>query len=77
MTHPLNCDLGWIQCWSCGGAGDYHDCGEDSCCCAYPDTDERWACGECLGDGGWPCHVCEPGQFQAFMRRAGREGAHA
>lgn len=51
-----HCDgNGWIDCWYCGGEGDYHDCGEDTCCCAEPDFDERIDCDECGGKGGWPC----------------------
>ena len=56
--HPVDCDGGWIPCWSCGGEGDAHDCGEDACCCAEPEFDDRVACSECEGAGGWPCPVC-------------------
>jgi hypothetical protein len=38
-------------CGSCYGEGYYHDCGEDTCCCADPDDDELWACDECGGSG--------------------------
>lgn len=27
-------------CPDCLGEGFYHDCGEDTCCCAYPDEDD-------------------------------------
>lgn len=56
--HSADCEDGWITCWLCVGEGDEHDCGEDSCCCAEPDLDDRWPCRECNGEGGWPCHVC-------------------
>lgn len=58
-TKPDQCECdgsGWVDCWACWGEGDYHDCGEDSCCCAEPEIDEMWPCEECQGEGGWPCH---------------------
>ena len=58
VEHPVDCDDGWITCWSCGGEGDEHDCGEDTCPCADPDRDDRVICRECRGKGGWPCGVC-------------------
>jgi hypothetical protein len=60
VEHPCDCEDGWITCWSCGGEGDYHDCGEDCCCCAEPEFDERVDCQECHGRGGWRCGVCDP-----------------
>lgn len=37
-------------CTNCGGSGlDGHDCGEDTCCCLYPD--ENMICQECFGAG--------------------------
>lgn len=39
------------SCWKCGGAGEWHDCGEDSCCCLRPDIDEMVICDECNGEG--------------------------
>jgi len=38
-------------CWACDGDGFYHDCGEDSCCCANPDEDDIFMCDECGGTG--------------------------
>lgn len=39
-------------CWNCGGEGtDGHDCGEDACCCVYPE--ENVPCEHCGGTGGW------------------------
>lgn len=48
---------GWVDCWSCGGEGGYHDCGEDCCCCLDPDEPNE-TCDICHGKGGWPCRVC-------------------
>lgn len=43
------------HCDSCGGEGfDGHDCGEDCCCCRYPE--ENVVCDTCEGRGGW--HWC-------------------
>ena len=42
----------WIECWNCGGnAYVDHDCGEDICCCLYPD--DNVVCDICNGFGGW------------------------
>jgi hypothetical protein len=41
----------WECCWHCGGAGGFHDCGEDCCPCADPELNET--CEECHGEGGW------------------------
>lgn len=42
----------WVRCWQCGG-GIYvdHDCGEDTCCCAFPE--DNVICDICNGEGGW------------------------
>ena len=41
-----------IQCWDCGGSGfSHHDCGEDTCCCLYPE--DNVACDTCDGEGHW------------------------
>lgn len=43
------------DCWQCGGEGvDHHDCGEDCCCCAFPEDNVQ--CDNCMGEGGW--RVC-------------------
>lgn len=49
-------DHDWIECWDCGGSGEYGDicqCEdfEDTCCCLHP-TPKR--CSTCHGKGGWP-----------------------
>ncbi len=36
-------------CWSCGGVGVYHDCGEDTCCCLEPELNKF--CYVCNGEG--------------------------
>lgn len=38
-------------CDACGGEGFYHDCGDDTCCCANPDEDDLLVCDECGGRG--------------------------
>lgn len=41
-------------CPTCGGEGGFHDCGDDSCCCADPGgpTDfDWWDCSDCGGTG--------------------------
>lgn len=46
-------ELDWVECWECGGEGEgdeFHDCGEDTCCCLHP---EPGRCPECHGEGGW------------------------
>lgn len=49
-------DLEAVDCWNCGGEGyseDFHDCGEDCCCCLNP---EPGRCPECHGKGVlWEC----------------------
>jgi hypothetical protein len=38
------------SCPNCGGTGySHHDCGEDSCCCLYPD--DNVVCDWCQGKG--------------------------
>lgn len=39
------------ECWACNGEGYYHDCGEDTCCCLDPETDDLHPCQECGGKG--------------------------
>lgn len=47
--------IDWEECWNCGGSGySHHDCGEDCCCCFYPEDNVE--CDICDGKGGW--HVC-------------------
>jgi len=38
-------------CFHCGGEGFYHDCGEDTCCCADPESQDVFICPECNGTG--------------------------
>lgn len=43
-------DSEYVDCWYCGGSGYIdHDCGEDTCCCLYPEDNVR--CPECKGSG--------------------------
>ena len=44
--------MDWRSCTNCAGEGtDGHDCGEDVCCCAFPE--ENVPCDTCGGEGGW------------------------
>lgn len=36
-------------CWYCMGDGGWHDCGEDVCCCRFPQ--DNVGCPECGGTG--------------------------
>lgn len=60
MTEHLeDCDgNGSVPCWSCGGVGGFHDCGEDCCMCLDADdvTDD------CGGSGFIVCPACADGQ---------------
>lgn len=41
-----------VECQNCGGDGyTHHECGEDVCCCLYPE--DNVACDICHGDGGF------------------------
>ena len=44
----------WEDCWNCDGGVSHHDCGEDVCCCDYPE--DNVPCDVCQGKGGW--YVC-------------------
>src|SRR5258707_11090762 len=44
-----SCDR--IDCYQCEDGFDGHDCGEDCCCCLYPE--DNVVCGVCGGRGGW------------------------
>lgn len=47
--------MDYVDCHNCGGDGlTGHDCGEDCCCCLYPEDNVE--CDICDGDGGW--HRC-------------------
>lgn len=54
-------ELSWRDCWQCGGEGFVdHDCGEDTCCCLYPEDNVE--CDTCEGNGGWfQCRLCYTG----------------
>lgn len=42
-------------CPYCDGAGGFHDCGEDVCCCEFRHGEAEdldwWDCPHCLGEG--------------------------
>lgn len=46
------CSLFWQECDNCDEEGFVdHDCGEDTCCCLYPEQNVR--CDICRGKRGW------------------------
>lgn len=53
----------WVDCWNCGGDVYVdHDCGEDTCCCRYPE--DNVVCDICNGRGGFKvCIRCHPEAF--------------
>lgn len=53
----------WVDCWNCAGDGySDHDCGEDTCCCLFPEDNVE--CDTCDANGGWyACWECNPGCF--------------
>jgi hypothetical protein len=56
MESPPICDtcgtlLEWEDCEYCCDGYAGHDCGEDSCCCEFPD--DNVLCDVCRGDAGW------------------------
>lgn len=59
------------DCEICGGDGvDGHDCGEDCCCCRYPE--ENVTCQYCRGRGHW--YECVSSrQFCQSTPKPGRE----
>lgn len=64
-----SCD--YTTCHQCGGEGvDGHDCGEDCCCCLYPE--ENVTCETCLGHGGWNMCLSSP-EFCLSNPLPGRE----
>ena len=49
----------WRDCWNCEEGFSDHDCGEDCCCCLYPEPNVR--CDICRGKGGFlVCDMCYP-----------------
>jgi len=60
------CELEWVDCYHCGGEGyadEFHDCGEDTCCCLHPEPGE---CPECHGEGG--CLQCPNAEHHEIRR---------
>jgi hypothetical protein len=53
----------YVDCWNCGGEVYVdHDCGEDVCCCFYPE--DNIMCDICRGKGGFhQCVKCHPECF--------------
>lgn len=58
MADPITCaicgsELEFVFCCYCSGDGGFHDCGEDCCACADPESDLNETCTECNGEGGY------------------------
>jgi hypothetical protein len=52
-------ELTWANCGNCFEGYTGHDCGEDCCCCLYPE--DNVICDICDGEGGFfLCPVCSP-----------------
>jgi hypothetical protein len=48
------------ECEACKGVGTVHNCGEDTCNCADPESQDQVRCQTCQGDGVRPvCGACE------------------
>jgi hypothetical protein len=63
--------IAWEDCSYCGGEGySSHDCGEDCCCCLYPE--DNVVCDICEGEGVFPICISSPEWCQAHPR-AGHE----
>lgn len=43
----------WVECETCGGEGQFHDCGEDCCPCWDAEGPPYTDCDICDGHGGW------------------------
>lgn len=70
-------ELEWTDCWHCLGDEAFHDCGEDTCCCADPDDDLNEQCQECNGQGGYlecPCLPHSNEQMEAYYATGGKGG---
>lgn len=67
----------WASCPYCMGSGWYHDCGEDSCCCADPDDPcgpYAFDCEECDGLGELPIYDMPPPASLAGGAKGDNEG---
>lgn len=66
LNERLHCEkcgnsLSWRDCWNCDEGFSHHDCGEDCCCCLYPEDNVE--CDICEGEGGWwQCRLCYTGE---------------
>ena len=47
-------EMAWVDCYNCEDGYSDHDCGEDCCCCLYPEPNVT--CDVCEGEGGW--YIC-------------------
>jgi hypothetical protein len=57
-------ELQFESCWMCVGAGGWHECGEDTCCCLDGEEITDW-CAECQGEGGYL--VCPEAQYHPVV----------
>ena len=63
--------VSYARCSECGDEGvTHHDCGEDSCCCLYPE--DNVVCEACDGAGG-SLHCISPPEWCQAHPMAGRE----
>jgi hypothetical protein len=61
----------FLDCANCDEEGNsHHSCGEDTCCCLYPDNNVR--CDWCHGKGGW-WHCCSSPAWCEANPMPGRE----
>ena len=53
-------DLDWEDCTNCADGFVGHECGDDTCCCLYPQDNVK--CQYCEGESGW---------FRCFHNKCG------
>lgn len=58
------------DCYNCSDGFTGHDCGEDCCCCAYPE--DNVPCDICGGHGGW-AQCCSSSEWCNANPIPGRE----
>ncbi len=64
----------WEDCDNCEGGFSYHDCGEDTCCCLYPEDNRcpagrRFSAEKSMSDkprNPWPLRLAQLGALIGF-----------